>query len=154
MNPDTDGFTLGTVRVTGKEIAELAGGTPVVQIPKADITRIELTRTTGAERPLAQFIFGLALAAPGFFFSRVLWSWLLFGGTLYIDVTFWFILLIPVGFWLAISAFCRRTLLLVHTATDRRKIVFRGKLKDDEIVAFVVQAKDRFDYPIQNSMTK
>jgi hypothetical protein len=152
MNSDTEALTLGSVRISEKGISELSDGTPVVEIPKGDISRIELTRTTGAERPLAQFIFGLALAAPGFFFSRVLWSWLLFGGTLYVDITFWFILLIPVGLWLAITAFRQRILLLVHTATDRRKVVFRGNFTVDEIVAFVDCAKERFRYQIQTSL--
>ena len=147
-------ITLGSVRVTDAAVTELSGGTPAVQIPTADITQIELKRTIGAERPLLLLLFGILLTVPGFYFTRILWSWLLFGGTLLVDVTLSFLLLIPVGLWIAITAFRRRVLLHVYTSNDKRKLVFKGKHTQEELRTFIGKIRERLSCPVRDLLRK
>jgi len=148
MNEGHDTLTLGSVRITAEDVAEVADGTAVVLVQKSGITGIEMKRALAAERPIPQFLFGLALTIPGFFFSRVLWSWLLFDGTLHVEITLWFILFVPVGLWLAFSAFRKRVLLHVHTERDHRKIVFKGRHTSEELRSLAAKANERFGYTI------
>jgi len=130
----------------------LSDGKPVIQVSKSDIKSIELKRAIGAERPLPQFIFGLLLTVPGWYFSRALWFWLFSGGRLVVDVTFWSIAMIPLGLWLAISAFRKRTILHVHMRNDHRKILFQTANTSAEIKAFVRRAQEQFGYCVTDSL--
>ena len=154
MTEEPDALVIGSVRVTANDVSEMADGHAVVSVPRVDITHIELKRGIAAERPLLLFLFGLLLTLPGGYASRGLWSWLCFGGTLYVDVTLWLILLLPVGVWLACSAFRRRVFLHVHTLNDRRKILFRKNHSPAEILEYVKYVSDRFGYSIHNTMSE
>ncbi len=148
MTEDDNSISLGPVHITDTEISQISDGILMIKIPKSEITRIELKRTIAAERPFIQFAFGLLLTVPGFLSSRVLLAWLLYGGTLYADVTLIFLLLIPVGLWFAFTAFRKRNLFHVYTHSDKRKILCDPTSTPEELRRFATEAEVQFGYSV------
>ena len=146
----TEYIELGSVRITDLSIAEMQNGRPIIEVSKAQILKVELRTMVAAERPLIQFFFGIILMLPGIYFSRLIWDWLIEGGTLYIDLPLACILLIPAGLWIAVSAFKRQILFHVYTADGSRKILCDRELTETEIGQFASNANQRFGYSIRN----
>jgi len=147
---DDNTIRLGSVYITETSISEVQDGIQIVEVPKSEISKIELIRAVSAERPLLQFITGLILTVPGFYFSRVIWEWFFNGGVLYADITLAATLLIPLGLWIAFSAYRKRILFLVHSGNKKRKILCDPKNSLSEINRFADSASQRFGYVIEN----
>lgn len=143
---------LENISASSDAISEVFNGEPVVHILRDHIVRIELKKAIGAERPVPQFIFGLVLIGLGFYFSRVLLFWLLYGGTLLLDLSIWFSVCLPVGVWVVFSAFRKRVLLHVYTDGDSRKLLFKKRHAYSELKAFVSELNNRFGYQVDNQL--
>lgn len=150
MNEQNNTLTLGSVSISDVEIAEYDRNLPIVQIPKDDIVQIDLKRSIASERPIIQFLLGLIITIPGFNASRVIWHWLFFGGTLYIDIAFSFILLIPLGLWLSFSSLQKRILLEISTKKNKRKILFKKEHSIEEIRNYIAQVNEVHGYKVRD----
>ena len=148
MTDQDDSLVLGTLRATKTELAELAEGNPIIRVPREEIIAIDYDRALTAERPLAQFAFGLLLTAPGFYVLPVLKEWLDEGGTID-QITLWFIFMIPIGLVAGLAAFRKGPLLRVTTKSGRRNLLLKGRHSPAEIMSFIKAAKDKFGYQIR-----
>jgi hypothetical protein len=143
--PDNDYVELDAIRLSARGAAEIDGGRATIFVPRAEITRIEIVRGSGAERPLVAAILGFALlaiaAAPLVIFINAWRSNILFDSKIVAAAAF----VVP-ALWLLDLAFRPRWMIVVHTQRDRRKLVFRNTKDRTAIDMFFNDARQRFRY--------
>jgi hypothetical protein len=134
-----------SVRLSELGAGEMDGNRPLVFVPRADITRIEVHHGCGAERPILMVALGLILIAIAAF--SVLWlvMALLHGGIFYVRVIPAVALVIP-GIWLIDLSLRKRWMLVVHTRRGTRKLLFKTSKDEPALHAFVSSARSRFGY--------
>jgi hypothetical protein len=142
-----------SVRISGSSVAEMDGASPAVELPGKDIERLELMYGVAAERPAVQLILGAILMLTGVFPVRTIVAWVKEGGTL--DVLHLGILVFAMlGALLIKGVFTKRHFLRVVTATDARKVVFRGKVEETQLVEFLRKARESFPYSIISTLSR
>ncbi len=147
MNTGINEITYLSVIISEQGIYEKDSVLAPLFIPKSEINRIELVKGVGAERPLLGFLFGFGILAICFVFLSDLIIWFKRGGILEGDTLLSFAFL-PLGFWLIFYALRKRFFLLVHTKSDERKVVFKGRVELKELSEFISRARDKFGYYI------
>jgi hypothetical protein len=112
-----------------------------VFLPLSEIQRVELSYGTVAERPLIQIVVGFSLLVLGCAFLEDLLLRLVFQMPFYKYLAAG-IALVPLGVWLVYEGFSKGYLLLVTTAKDTRKIVFRGPVDQQALLSFVTSVQE------------
>ncbi len=140
-----------SIRVSSDCIDEVDRHLVAVSISKTEIKRIELRYGIGSERPAIQLLLGLVFFGIGCFFLVDLVLWLFWGGTAY-DVEALAIGLIPLGGWLMCNAVRKKYFLFIHLASDRRKLVFKGKFEQSDLLAFIDEAIEKFGFNIEKAL--
>ena len=96
---NVDDFAMAGVVVTPGFVGNKSKREITFSVPKANVQSLELRIGFGAERPILQVAFGIILCAAGIYPLAILAQWILFGGTLLVNV-FFVIWMLPIGVWL------------------------------------------------------
>jgi hypothetical protein len=139
-----DAIQLGNVRVGVDGAAEMDEHRRLVDIPRADIVRVDGVYTVGGERPAVTLIIGLALVAFAIVPIATLIDVFRRGGTYYIEWAAAAVGALLIAAWLIHLSVRRRWVLLVTTRRDRRKLLFPKDVTQVDVEAFVAQAKAQF----------
>lgn len=154
MKHEKDFLEYGSVRISDDAIRQLSGSRTVIHVPRKTIHRIELTRKTGAERPIAHIAAGALLVGIAGIGIEMLYTMIAVDGEFAPFRILGLLLMLPVGVWLIATAFIRKTQLYVTMKNDRRKILFDRSSDLQKIQEFIEQARTRFGYAIEDSMTE
>ena len=141
-----------SVEVSDEGLAEMDQGRRNVFVPREEIREIELSYGLGSERPLVGVIFGVILLLVGVWPLRTLYLVLTEGGTFYIE-TMTAAAFLCVGGWLIHFSLKKRLHFLVRTIKDKRKILFHGKIKQEDLMELLRAAEKDFGYLINRSVS-
>jgi hypothetical protein len=139
-----------SVEVSDEGLAEMDRGRRNVFVPREEIREVELSYGLGSERPLAGIIVGVILLLVGIWPLMSLYSVLTEGGTFYVEMITPAAFLC-VGGWLIYFSLKKRLHFLVRTERDRRKILFHGKIKHEDLMELLRAAEKDFGYSINRS---
>jgi len=148
MHQDIEENVFANVEISESGIYEISGRRRIVNIPRSQIRNITFTRTIAAERPIAQIVFALLLIVVGLYGFKAILQWLTEGGILYIDISFGYLLFLPLGGWLLMSAIKKKMLLLVKMDSDQRKVVFNQNHEIEKVREFLSKSQRQFGYHI------
>jgi hypothetical protein len=141
------GLQYDSVKAWDAGIGEMDRTRAVVFVPRAEVRSLELAYISGAERPLIAILLGVVVLAVSVSPVLYLLAVLALGGQM--DVKLFFILgFAPLGLWLFRFALRKRLVLVVHTAQDRRKMVFQGSSDLNAARDFVDRIGSRYGYPV------
>ncbi|HEX4954816.1 MAG TPA: hypothetical protein VF017_15610 [Thermoanaerobaculia bacterium] len=150
MNEVADSTTdFQGVRIDDQVVASVKGGQTTFALPREKVRDVRLRFGFQAERPLLQLLLGLLLAAVGALQIPGAYEFVVHGGTIYLDVMVFLLLLVPLGAWLMAHGLRRGFYLFVEVPNDRFKIPFRGRPTREAIVDFLSIARARTGYSIQ-----
>jgi hypothetical protein len=149
--PERRRFERLSVEVSDEGLAEMDRGRRNVFVPRGEIREVELSYGLGSERPLAGVIAGIILILVGFWPVRALYRVLTEGGTFPIEAIAAAAFL-GVGCWLIYFSLKKRLHLLVRTERDKRKILFHGKMKREDLMELLRSAENDFGYSINRSV--
>jgi hypothetical protein len=141
-----------SVEVSDEGLAEMDRGRRNVFVPRGEIREVELSYGLGSERPLAGVILGVVLLLMGAWPLRTLYLVLTEGGTFHI-VTIMAVAFLCVGGWLIYFSLKKRLHFLVRTEKDRRKILFHGKIRQEDLMNLLRAAEKDFGYSIKRSVS-
>lgn len=150
--PELKRFERASVEISEDGLAELDQGRRNVFVPRPEIREVQLSYGLGSERPLIAGILGAALLVVGIWPIRNLYLVLTGGGVFQIE-TIGAAALIFLGLWLIHFAFRKRLHLSVRTANQRRKILFHGKVNQEDLAELLRAAEHDFGYPVQRSVS-
>ena len=153
MNSSDDFIECGSVRISNDAIRQLSGKRTIIHVPRSSVRHVELARRIGAERPAVHIISGALLVGIGCIGIEMLYTMLIADGIFAPFRVLGLLLLMPVGFWLIITAFTKKTQLYVTMENDRRKILFDRKTDHQSIKEFIHQARARYGYAIDDSIS-
>jgi len=146
------GLRYDSVKAWDAGIGEMDRTRAVVFVPRADVRSLELAYGSGAERPLVVILLAVAVLAVSVSPLLFLLAVLTFGGQMN-GKLFYILSFTPLGLWLLRFALKKRLVLVVHTAKERRKMVFQGSSDLVAVRDFVHQIGSRYGYPVAFSET-
>lgn len=147
MYPEENFIEYQSVILSISGITEKASILAPLHFKKDEIKKIEVKKDFVAEGPIAAIVFGLIILMGCIAVYMDIIAKFKFGGTIYIE-TFLSIVFLPIGVWLIIYGLKRKPLLLVHTKSGKRKIVFKGQIEANELSIFIQRAKRELGYDI------
>ena len=115
--------TCGQIRLTDQTLMETDGGTPLIMIPRREITGIRFRHGFVSPHPVLQFVFGAALLSLGVLPTVHILYWLRHGGPFFSHEV-WFYSLAFIGLYTAFTAFRRDHVLDVTHAGRRTRVAF------------------------------
>lgn len=137
-----------SVRIGKDGLAEMDGRKPLLFIPRSEVHGLDLVYASGAERPILTVLAGTVVLAVALFPFVFLFFIFMRGGYMEGDL-FWLSAFGILGVWLLNFAIRSRYVLLVHTPTGRRKLVFHKSAAGEDVVRFVAEVAPQFQYPCQ-----
>ena len=145
MTADVSDLNYLTIRISEKGISEVHSKRIVLFIPKSEIQNIELR--SGSARKIHCYSLDLALCCPagGIYGLRSLLS-----GNLLFRFALALVVFGCVGAWMIWETLQRQTYLLVVTASDSRKVIFKGKIEREDLTKFLEQARRQFGYVVSS----
>src|SRR5260221_12539138 len=115
---------------------------------RQEIVRARVAWARRSERPLPQLIMAAACVIFGIFVILSTLQWLLVGGKRSaLAVTC--VVLLPIGVWIGYDALRRGPILLLETPRGRRRLAFGGKVRREQLLAFVDAVNRDLGYPIE-----
>lgn len=139
-----------SVEVSDEGLSEMDRGRRSVFVPREEIRGIELSYGLGSERPLAGVIVGVILLLVGIWPLMTLYSVLTEGGRFPVGMITPAAFLC-VGGWLIYFSLKKRLHFLIRTERDRRKILFHGKIKQEDLMELLRAAEKDFGHSINRS---
>ena len=130
---------LGTLRITSTRFEELDQSRIIVAVERQSVVHARVAYARRSERPLLQLLFAVACVVYGMFTIANIAIWLQEGGTRDV-LAIMGILLLPLGVWLGYDALRRGPILLLETTRGRRRLAFGGKVRREQVQAFVAAA--------------
>lgn len=149
-----------SVRIKGDEIAELDekyDDKVVLAIPKDKVKQLSLLFGRASERPLMDFIIGFLFLAAGLFIALPLLK-NIYDTAISLETEYFSpqavktlgapLLFFLFSFYFFFLAFRKRYFLLVKTNKDFRKIIFKGKVKEEYLLEFIEKVSKIFGWKI------
>jgi len=132
---------LGGIRATTTVIEELeVDGTPIVTVPREEITALRLDRGYLSERPFTGLTLGLFLIALGLLVGATLLRSLVFRDAYFGRRAVYLLTgsasALGMGLWLARHAVRQGPFVAVVLPSDKRHLAFRAGTSADEIAQF------------------
>jgi len=145
--PDGHVLECHGVVVDAAGLSELRGGQRGRIEPLESIRSVRHGHGALARFPLLLLVIGLLLIGVGGLSLRLIVSWLREGGVV-TDLQMFFVVLIPIGAWIAWDALRRGHYLEVSSTRGIRRLVFESRASAEEVTAFLAQL-DGWGYPVK-----
>lgn len=115
-------------------------------IPRSEVVRLVVARTSQSDRPRLTAAIGVAFLAPGLVLLALLLSRL--GERPVLEGLLWASTVAGLGVVFLVFALVERWVLVVHTRKGVRKLVICGRAPEGDVVRFVTTEARRHGYPL------
>jgi hypothetical protein len=132
------------VECSGEWLREMDSDSSSLRIKRNEVKSVNWRYGLLAPSPILQIVFGVTLAAIGWFPVGMFVKWIRGGGAFPVALVY----LIPIpaiGLWMALSAFRRGYFLEVDLDSGRKRLVFKGRTEVKEVQGFVEAIRERWE---------